>query len=60
MSSPSRIGTSLLPLPSGQEVEVVIVRLPDGRLVGRTREELEAAPPSPGAAPSRQSARNEG
>jgi len=30
-------------LPEGQEVEVVLIRLPDGRVIARTREEIEAA-----------------
>jgi hypothetical protein len=53
MSSPSLIKTSLLPLPEGQQVEVVIVKLADGRLVGRTREELEPAAGEPRPAPGR-------
>ena len=47
MSSPSRIGTSLFPLPNGKEVEVIFVELPDGRIVPRTREELEPAQGAP-------------
>lgn len=35
--------SSRVRLPQGQEVEVVYLRLPDGRIVARTREELEAA-----------------
>jgi len=31
-------------LPEGKSVEVVMVRLKDGRVVARTREELEALP----------------
>lgn len=34
---------SSLRLPAAEEVEVVLVRLDDGRVVARTREELEAA-----------------
>lgn len=30
-------------LPGAEEVEIVLVRLSDGRVVARTREELEAA-----------------
>ena len=41
MSSPSELGTSLFRLPEGREVEVVLVKLADGRIVGRTRDELE-------------------
>ncbi len=32
-------------LPSGEQAEVYMVRLADGRLVARTREELELLPP---------------
>ena len=31
-------------LPEGKSVEVVMVRLADGRIVARTREELEELP----------------
>lgn len=31
-------------LPGAEEVEIVLVRLSDGRVVARTREELESAP----------------
>ena len=31
-------------LPEGKSLEVVMVRLPDGRVVARTREELEELP----------------
>jgi len=31
-------------LPEGKSVEVLMVRLPDGRVVARTREELEELP----------------
>ena len=41
MSSPSPFATSRLPLPDGQEIEVCLVRLEDGRIVARTREELD-------------------
>ena len=36
-------------LPDGREVDVYLVELEDGRLVARTREELElvARPPAP-------------
>jgi len=53
MSSPSRTNTRLVPLPEGKEVEIVLVKLADGRLVGRTREELEAAPSAPAPAAPR-------
>ncbi len=32
-------------LPSGEQAEVYMVRLADGRLVARTRDELELLPP---------------
>jgi len=32
-------------LPHGEAVEVYMVKLPDGRIVARTREELEELPP---------------
>lgn len=32
-------------LPSGETAEVYLVKLPDGRVVARTREELEELPP---------------
>lgn len=32
-------------LPDGKSVEVVMVKLKDGRMVARTREELEELPP---------------
>jgi len=41
MSSPSPFGPFRIPLPQDREVEVVLVRLADGRLVARTTEELE-------------------
>jgi hypothetical protein len=31
-------------LPEGKSLEVVMVRLPDGRVVARTKEELEELP----------------
>jgi len=33
-------------LPSGETAEVYMVRLADGRVVARTREELEELPPA--------------
>jgi hypothetical protein len=56
MSSTSNGPTSLLRLPEGREVEVVLVRLADGREVVRTAAELEllrregAVVPPPGGA----------
>jgi hypothetical protein len=38
--SESRLDTSLFRLPDGVDVEVVLVRLEDGRIVARTAEEL--------------------
>ncbi len=38
--------------PKPQEKEVVIIRLPDGTVIARTREELEKAQKSPGGASS--------
>ncbi len=35
-------------LPNGRSAEVVMVRLSDGRIVARTREELEAMTPGQG------------
>lgn len=40
-------------LPEGRAVEVVFVRLDDGRLVARTVEELEAARPKDGQGSAR-------
>lgn len=43
---------SRLRLPQAKDVEVVLLRLPDGRIVARTREELEAeAAPAGGTSP---------
>lgn len=36
---------SLFPLPDAQVVETVYVKLDDGRIVARSREELAALPP---------------
>lgn len=36
-------------LPSGETAEVYLVKLPDGRVVARTREELEELPLAAGA-----------
>lgn len=47
MSSGVPLSTSLLKTPAGREVEVVLLRLPDGRLVARTAEEVKAANPEP-------------
>ncbi len=38
--------------PKPVEKEVVLIRLPDGTIVARTREELEQAQKSPGGASS--------
>jgi len=54
MSNGSRVDTSSFRLPEGREVEVALVRLEDGRIVARTREELEIlerAAPSPATSP---------
>ena len=49
MSNTPNSVTSKLRLPEGREIEIVLVELEDGRMVGRTREEIElqekAAPP---------------
>jgi len=37
--------TSLFQLPEGKTIETFAVRLADGRVVMRTREEIEAMPP---------------
>lgn len=34
-------------LPEGRQIDVHLVKLPDGRLVARTRDELERAPVTP-------------
>lgn len=51
--SESRLDTSLFRLPEGKDLEVVLIRLEDGRIVARTAEELP--PPerkeTPSAAP---------
>jgi len=39
----TRAPLSVFRLPSGEEVEVVFIRLPDGRIVPRRREEVEEA-----------------
>ena len=41
MSNGSPLDESSFRLPSGEEVEVAFVRLEDGRIVARTKEELE-------------------
>jgi len=41
--------TISLRLPEGKSVDVYLVRLVDGRIVSRTREELEESPPGIGA-----------
>lgn len=41
MSNGSKIEESSFQLPDGEEVEVVLVRLDDGRIVARTPNELE-------------------
>ena len=54
--SESRLDTSLFRLPEGRDLEVVLVRLDDGRIVARTAEELppperkETPPAAPGPA----------
>ncbi len=51
MSNGSPLDESSFRLPSGEDVEVAFVRLEDGRIVARTKDELEllerAAPASP-------------
>ncbi len=51
VSNGSPLDESSFRLPSGEEVEVAFVRLEDGRIVARTKEELEllerASPASP-------------
>ena len=41
MSNGSKLEESSFRLPEGKDVEVVIVRLDDGRIIARTKEELE-------------------
>jgi hypothetical protein len=41
--------TISLRLPEGKTIDVYLVRLADGRIVSRTREELEESPPGVGA-----------
>lgn len=41
MSNESKLDGLSFRLPAAEEVEVVIVRLDDGRIVARTKEELE-------------------
>ncbi len=41
MSNGSPLDESSFRLPSGEDVEVAFVRLDDGRIVARTKEELE-------------------
>lgn len=53
--SESRLDTSLFRLPDGLDVEVVLLRLEDGRIVARTADELppperkETPAPAPGS-----------
>lgn len=53
MSNGSKLDGSSFQLPEGRDVEVVILRLDDGRIVARTKEELELLerpePPEPPA-----------
>ena len=41
MSNGSKLEESSFRLPDGKDVEVAIVRLEDGRIIARTKEELE-------------------
>lgn len=41
MSNGSKLDGLSFRLPDGEDVEVAIVRLDDGRIVARTKEELE-------------------
>lgn len=41
MPKESKLDESSFRLPDGEDVEVVIVRLEDGRIVARTKDELE-------------------
>jgi hypothetical protein len=41
---PDQLPTMSFRLPSGETAEVYLVRLPSGRVVSRTREELEELP----------------
>lgn len=38
--------SSSSPLPNAQKIETLYVRLPNGKIVARTREELTALPPN--------------
>lgn len=41
MSNGSKLDTSSFVLPDGEDVEVALIRLGDGRIVARTAAELE-------------------
>lgn len=41
MSNGSKLSESSFRLPEGEDVEVVFLRLDDGRIVARTKDELE-------------------
>lgn len=41
MPNESKLEESSFRLPDGKDVEVVIVRLEDGRIIARTKDELE-------------------
>ena len=52
MSNGSPLEKSSFRLPSGEDIEVVLVRLDDGRIVARTPEELELLERDDQAAPA--------
>lgn len=45
------VKTSSFQLPAGETVEVIMVRLPNGRLVARTPDELVPRPTPPAPTP---------
>lgn len=47
MPNESKLEESSFRLPDGKDVEVVIVRLEDGRIIARTKDELELLERSP-------------
>lgn len=51
MSSRSQTSSRLIPISESQEVEVILVKLADGRIVARTRAELAHDPKPPTVEP---------
>ncbi len=56
MSNESPLDESSFRLPDGEDVEVVLIRLDDGRIVGRTPDELKLLERKDKKAPASESA----